>query len=267
MAIQPQIDVQLLNDVLRGPAKKRLNDVLKHSVYKAAQVYANQMGFEGLYALITYHLYFNETQEALECLNKAYLMYGYNLELFDVALEIKRKTGRIEDVLIEGCRYLTLSAQSDDLKEIFKEQAYFLSAYCLANLTDMQQMQPLSRFLSDDEIKKMSHYITSQLTGLEKLGVTRTTYQRFFAIVDEIINQYYVKDFHYHLLVKPDMGLAELMVYIDEITPTEAFKINTEIDEAILMAGLTNAVFAEEVSHLTVYCTLTYKKQPKEALV
>lgn len=267
MPTQPQVDTQLLNDVLSDSIRKRLDEFTKQRVYRAVKAYAQGNILEGFQAIITFHLYFNEWKEALSLTEKAIKNYGYSLAFCEAALETYRLNGEIERVLIEGCRFFEDNQiqNQPNLELPYENHRRFLIDTCLVYLASEKQVQFLAKYLSEHEMRYINTYIAKKRAALETLGISLETYYKFRLIVENLIAQYYRNGFKSLLIVEPEINLAELTIYFDDISVEQASALNNEIDDRILAASIEDEKFGNEVRQLTVYCTLAQEKPVMEA--
>lgn len=139
-----------------------------------------------------------------------------------------------------------------------------LISHATLYLNNSEAMQKNIEIFEPTKKQKIMAKIEKNQKALLVMGISLETYRKFMTTVIQVVHKYYARGFLFFLKLDVDLDIAELAIHFDNITPQQAFELNSEIDDAILSKTLNDNIFADEVRKITTYCTLVNKEELAE---
>ena len=93
MSIQPQIDLQIINDLLINQGRKSNSPFILNRLDKAVSALQKNDLMQGYSARTLYLNYINKPEEAIELISDVMKLYGYEKIWLETKLSVARKSG------------------------------------------------------------------------------------------------------------------------------------------------------------------------------
>lgn len=243
MSIQPQVDVDIINELLSGKGRKTSNPFKLARLDKAVSAFETVNPIEGMSARANYLYYLNHNKEALDYINKAIKRYGYIDILIRTQIFICKGLGSFQIYKKHVEKYLL----SINKKEVIKD---ILTEYINDSMTYMNDTGDFYKVLNKFEVPKVpirEFFKRRQL--LSEYEVTHQTIERFLdASLEQLHLQYqstYEVNFRF-------LKQIQLIFINKQWSDEEAIKLTENINNAIL--SIEDVDFQIEADEIEVFC-------------
>ena len=227
MTLQPQIDVDFINEMLFSHGKKVLDPFRLNRLDKAIKAMEKVDPIQAAAARSDYLTHINDNYLALEYLKRAISKYGYQIPFAICQIRIAYRIG--DWTLIKNAwNYLFDHADLEKL-EAHNVQGFINDCYWYADF-DFPIVEEIAAFDSEGIDFFKNEVITIQ-NKLESLGISIETYRRVIGIIKNVMYQ----DYHLHTehMVKFD-DVVRIFIKYEGWSDIDILALNEKVNEAIL---------------------------------
>ncbi len=234
----PQIDLDIIEDILLSNGKKSLSPFRLNRLKNAIQAVKERNIEEGIKLEAYYLAYCNSMDEALIYINKAIQSYPYSLTLKETYVSISIINGDwslMNEAFRQYCQF------NPKINEAWKDRiVFFCRLYEDALLAH--------ELFPESDLIELDTYASLMKQTRKNLNVSLETYRECLRLMNVVLSENYDGDPHW--LVSSENYIS-IVAYIENSTPEDTIQMTNELLDRVLNSE--NKTLISESESLVTY--------------
>lgn len=245
MSIQPQVDLQIINDLLINQGRKSNSPFILNRLDKAVSALQKNDLMQGYSARSFYLNYINKPEEAIELISDVMKLYGYKKIWLETKFSVARKTGNGITFKKAFEEYIS-NISSDDINlQIITEYLDHLMLY----IDDSDNLESLLNSIGHSDIQSIFNELGTIRKSFNKYDLSLDSYRKVLDLSFSCIDKKYNVNIDSSLRFNDSIQI----IHSCKLWSTdEAIELTKDINDAIL--AVDDIDFQLEADEIEVFC-------------